>query len=75
MTAAGISWTDYNESFPAGATMELFPTDDTAFAETNSKPMAQFFSDAQAGTLPSFSLLDSNYDTQSQENPQNIVVG
>ena len=55
--------------------MELFPTDDTAFAETNSKPMAQFFTDAQAGTLPSFSLLDPNYDTQSQENPQNIVVG
>ena len=25
--------------------------------------------------LPSFSLLDPNYDTQSQENPQNIVVG
>ncbi len=55
--------------------MELFPTDDTAFAETNSTPMAQFFTDAQAGTLPSFSLLDPNYDTQSQENPQNIVVG
>ena len=75
LTAAGISWTDYNSSFPAGATMELFPTDDTAFAETNAKPIAQFFTDAQAGTLPSFSLLDPNYDTQSQENPQNIVVG
>ena len=44
-------------------------------AETNAKPIAQFFTDAQAGTLPSFSLLDPNYDTQSQENPQNIVVG
>ena len=75
LTAAGISWTDYNSSFPAGATMELFPTDDTAFAETNAKPIAQFFTDAQAGALPSFSLLDPNYDTQSQENPQNIVVG
>lgn len=75
LTAAGISWTDYNSSFPAGATMELFPTDDTAFAETNAEPIAQFFTDAQAGALPSFSLLDPNYDTQSQENPQNIVVG
>ncbi len=75
LTAAGISWTDYNSSFPEGATMELFPTDDTAFAETNAKPIAQFFTDAQAGALPSFSLLDPNYDTQSQENPQNIVVG
>ena len=75
LTAAGISWTDYNASFPEGATMELFPTDDTAFAETNAKPIAQFFTDAQAGALPSFSLPDPNYDTQSQENPQNIVVG
>ena len=74
LTAAGISWTDYNSSFPGAATMELFPTDDTAFAETNAKPIAQFFTDAQSGTLPSFSLLDPNYDTQSQENPQNIVV-
>ncbi len=75
LTAAGISWTDYNWSFPGGATMELFPSDDSAFAETNAKPIAQFFSDAQAGTLPSFSLLDPDYTTQSQENPQNIVVG
>ena len=75
LTTAGISWTDYNESFPEGATMELFPTDDTAFPETNAKPIAQFFTDAQAGALPSFSPLDPNYDTHSQENPQNIVVG
>ncbi len=28
-----------------------------------------------AGALPSFGLLDPDYSTQSQENPQNIVVG
>ncbi len=43
--------------------------------ETNAKPIAQFFTDAEAGTLPQFSLLDPDYGTQSQENPQNIVVG
>ena len=41
----------------------------------HNKPFAQFFTDAAAGTLPSFSFLDPNYGTQSQENPQNIVVG
>ena len=75
LTAAGITWTDYNSSFPDGTTMELYPTDDTAFAETDAKPIAQFFTDAAAGALPSLSLLDPDYDTQSQENPQNIVVG
>ncbi len=75
MTDAGISWADYNTSFPTGATMELYPTPDGAYSETNAKPIGQFFTDAAAGKLPSFSLLDPNFGTQSQENPQNIVVG
>jgi phospholipase C len=72
---AGISWADYNASFPTGATMELYPTNDAAFSETNAFPIDQFFTDAQAGKLPAFSLLDPDYGTQSQENPQNIVLG
>jgi phospholipase C len=72
---AGISWADYDTSFPTGATMELYPSNDGAFSETNAKPIAQFFADAASGRLPAFSLLDPNYSTQSQENPQNIVVG
>ena len=72
---AGISWADYNASFPTGATMELYPTNDAAFSKTNAFPIDQFFTDAQAGKLPAFSLLDPDYGTQSQENPQNIVLG
>jgi phospholipase C len=75
LSAAGISWTDYYASFPTGATMELYPTNDAAFSGTNAKPIAQFYTDAAAGSLPSFSLLDPDYGTQSQENPQNIAVG
>jgi phospholipase C len=75
LTAAGIGWANYNTTGPTGTTMELYPTDDAVFTATNAPPIAQFFTDAAAGTLPSFSLLDPNYDTQSQENPQNIVVG
>jgi phospholipase C len=75
MSAAGISWADYNASFPTGTTMELYPPNDGAFSETNAPPIAQFFTDAKAGTLPQFSLLDPDYGTQSQENAQNMAVG
>jgi phospholipase C len=75
LSTAGISWIDYCESFPTGATMELYPSTDAPYSETNVKPIDQFFTDAAAGSLPSFSLLDPNYNTQSQEDPQNIVIG
>jgi phospholipase C len=75
LSAAGISWTDYCESWPTGSTIELYPTVDAAFSATNVKNISQFFTDAAAGNLPSVSLLDPNYSTQSQEDPQNIVVG
>ncbi len=39
------------------------------------KKFSQFFADATAGALPAFSFLDPDYGTESQENPQNIVVG
>ena len=71
LTNAGITWADYTASYPAGATMELYPSNDTAY-RTNALPISQFFSDAQAGPLPQFSLLDPDYGTQSQENPQNM---
>ena len=76
LTGQGISWTDYNESFPTGATAELYPLDDTLLMTgSQNKPMSSFFTDAAAGNLPAFSFLDPDYSTQSQENPQNIVVG
>lgn len=71
----GISWANYVDSYPDGATPELYPTDDSATEQTHYKPISQFYTDAAAGSLPSFTLLDPNYTTQSQENPQNIAVG
>jgi phospholipase C len=75
LSAAGISWADYSAHFPTGATMSLYAANDSAFFETNAPPLSQFFTDAKSGKLPQFSLLDPNYSTQSQENPQNIAVG
>ena len=71
----GISWANYVDSYPTGATPELYPTDDAVTEQVHYKPFSQFYADAAAGELPSFTLLDPNYGTQSQENPQNIVVG
>lgn len=76
LSDAGISWIDYVESYPTGATPNVFPVPDSALLqEGHMKPIGAFFTDAAQGTLPSFSFLDPDFNTQSQENPQNIVVG
>jgi phospholipase C len=74
MTTAGITWADYNTSGVTGTTMNLY-NNDGPFNKTNAPNISQFFTDAKSGNLPQFSLLDPNFGTQSQENPQNISVG
>jgi phospholipase C len=71
----GISWENYVASYPTGATPELFPVNDAATEALHHKEFSQFFTDAAAGALPAFSFLDPDYSSQSQENPQNLVVG
>jgi phospholipase C len=73
--AHGIGWANYVANYPAGATPDLFPINDLVTEGAHNRPFSQFAKDAAAGTLPAFSLLDPNYSTQSQENPQNIVTG
>ncbi|MEA2211263.1 MAG: phospholipase [Solirubrobacteraceae bacterium] len=70
-----ISWANYVYDYPTGATPELFPSNDAGTEALHYKPFSQFFTDAAAVTLPAFSLLDPDYSTQAQENPQNMVVG
>jgi phospholipase C len=71
----GISWENYVASYPTGATPELFLANDLIPEALHHTSLDEFFTAAANGTLPSFSFLDPDYDTQSQENPQNIVVG
>jgi phospholipase C len=75
LDAHRISWTNYVASYPTGATPELFPVNDAATEALHYKEFPQFFTDAATGALPAFSFLDPDYGTQSQENPQNMVVG
>jgi len=71
----GIAWTNYAASYPTGATPDLYPINDVITEALHYQPLTRFFTDAATGALPPFTLIDPDYDTQSQENPQNIVVG
>ena len=70
-----ISWSNYVVSWPTGATPNLYPEQDGLTEILHKKPLSAFAGDAAAGALPQVSLIDPDYGTQSQENPQNIVVG
>ncbi len=72
LDAVGIAWKDYYSTLP---TAELYPELYFKNAGTKIVPIADFFTDATAGTLPGFCLVEPNYTTQSEEDPQNIAVG
>jgi phospholipase C len=72
VAAAGLTWRDYYSTL---ATAELYPELYIKNLGTNVVPVSDFFTDAAAGTLPSLALVEPNYDTQSEEDPQNIVMG
>jgi phospholipase C len=66
-----ISWKNYYSSL---ATTLLIPTIRQA-KPNNLVPVAEFFTDAAAGRLPAYSLVDPDFDRNSEENPQNILIG
>jgi phospholipase C len=86
LDAHGISWknyfttADFSPAAPQGSSLLLFPK--LFFNNFNPKnpsskctDISNFFTDAAAGTLPAYSFVDPEFGHQSEENPQNIVVG
>jgi phospholipase C len=69
----GISWRNYYSTLP---TSYLYPSliERTDFHHSV-VTVEHFFADAAAGTLPGFSLIDPNFDSNSEENPQDIQFG
>ena len=69
----GITWKNYYSSVP---TSYLYPS---LIAKTDVQrsivPIEEFFADTAKGTLPGFSLIDPNFDSNSEENPQDIQFG
>ena len=71
LDAHGISWLNYYSDTPSIAIL-------IDYASHNSDKLvhvAQFFTDAAAGTLPSVSLVDPNFDHGSDEDPDDIRIG
>jgi phospholipase C len=68
----GITWKNY---FSTTSSLELFPPLFLKNDGTKILPIADFFTDAAAGALPNYCLVEPDYGNQSEENPQNIAVG
>ncbi len=69
----GITWRNYYSSLPtAGVFLTLLgqPAITTGLA-----PIARFYEDAAAGSLPGFSIVDPDFGSQSEEDPQDIQYG
>jgi phospholipase C len=74
--AHGITWKDYTASLvPTSSSLALFPELYLKNAQAKVVLNTEFFTDAAAGTLPNYSLVEPDYANQSEENPQNIAMG
>ena len=69
----GITWKDYYSTLPSiGIFLPLLES------QTLSHGLAhvdEFYVDAAAGRLPSFSLVEPDYSVQSEEDPQDVQFG
>ncbi len=74
----GISWLNYVQ--PTQGTLQssvlIVPEFSRSTACTDRiVPLSRFYADAKSGKLPSFSFIDPDYNTSSEENPQDIQAG
>ncbi len=69
----GISWRDYYHT-TSSPTVAVWLSD-PAVKSPNVVSVDAFFTDAAAGTLPGFCIIDPQFDTGSEENPQDIANG
>ncbi|MHB1891875.1 MAG: alkaline phosphatase family protein [Acidimicrobiales bacterium] len=69
----GIPWRDYYSSLPtAGVFLPLLGRKDIA---PNLVHINQLYADAASGNLPAFAIVDPNFGTESEEDPQDIQYG
>jgi phospholipase C len=71
LDAHGIEWRNYYSDLPGLLVL-------TQYGSQHGDRLVrigQFFTDAAAGTLPPVSFVDPDFDTQSEENPQDIGQG
>jgi phospholipase C len=73
LDAHRISWRVYYDDLPSALIVPNVAK--TAARKARFHHFADFLRDAAAGRLPEFTFLDPNYNTTSEENPQDIQVG
>ncbi|MCL4449189.1 MAG: hypothetical protein M1483_00500 [Actinobacteria bacterium] len=73
LIAHGISWRNYYSS-TSSIDVWLYLAENPKIPP-NVVKIEQFYSDAQHGKLPAFSLVDPNFGTNSEENPQDVQLG
>jgi phospholipase C len=73
LNAHGISWRNYYSSLPSSLIWLYLAS--VPGIIPNLVKNSQFFTDAAAGKLPAFSLVDPDFGKQSEENPQNVQLG
>jgi phospholipase C len=69
----GISWLDYFEEVPSPLIMPQVLQSPSQRAKLVG--IDRFYADAAAGSLPQVSFVEPDYETTSEENPQDIQVG
>jgi phospholipase C len=72
LDAHHINWGIYAEQLPSWL---IVPGSFTPARASRQRHFAQFLTDTAAGKLPQFTFLDPNYDTTSEEDPQDVQVG
>ena len=73
LDAHGITWKNYYSSLPS-ALIWSYQASLPGFS-AHLASQATFLADAAAGTLPAFSMIDPNFGTQSEEDPQDVQYG
>jgi phospholipase C len=70
----GITWRDYYSSAPTLGVYLPYLEESNPLSKGVVK-IEQFYADASAGNLPSYCLLEPDYDRSSEENPQDVQFG
>jgi phospholipase C len=69
-----ISWKNYYVAAPASLLIWTYLSG-IAGITSNAALIDEFFTDAAAGTLPAYSMVDPNFGMSSEEDPQDVQFG
>jgi phospholipase C len=72
LDAHHIEWASYYQQVPSALIVPGFLTN---ARKKRVQKIDRFFAHAAAGKLPAFTFLDPDYNTTSEENPQDVQVG